>query len=179
MTAKTIAYADQFAVVAKEHVAHPVAHSEPFAVVVSDDERGAVIVTAGAQGPSGIQGQIGPTGGSAFTREAGITISALTVVYENSEGVVFPLSNTDETNIDQLCGIAITAAAQGADITIQRAGPLDANGLGLSVGRVWLGVSGALTQLAPQTGFDVLIGYATAEQRIYIDLSDNIQLNEE
>ena len=179
MTAKTIAHAEQFAVVAKEHVAHPVAHSEPFAVVVSDDERCAVIVTAGAQGPTGTQGQIGPAGGSAFIRKAGVTISALTVVYENSEGVVFPLSNDDEINIDQLCGVAITAAAQGADITIQRAGPLDANGLGLSVGRVWLGVSGALTQLAPQTGFDVLIGYATAEQRIYIDLSDNIQLNEE
>ena len=56
MTAKTIAHAEQFAVVAKEHVAHPVAHSEPFAVVVSDDELGAVIVTAGAQGPPGRNG---------------------------------------------------------------------------------------------------------------------------
>ena len=56
MTAKTIAHAEQFAVVAKEHVAHPVAHSEPFAVVVSDDERCAVIVTAGAQGPPGKNG---------------------------------------------------------------------------------------------------------------------------
>ncbi len=179
MTAKTMAHAEQFAVVAKECSAHPVAHSEPFAVVVSDDERGAVIVTAGAQGPSGTQGQIGPAGGSAFIRKAGVTISALTVVYESSDGSVFPLSNADEINIDQLCGIAITAAVQGADITIQRAGPLDASGLGLSVGRVWLDATGALTQLAPQTGFDVLVGYATAEQRIYIDFSDNIQLNEE
>ena len=56
MTAKTIAHAEQFAVLDKEPVAHPVAHSEPFAVVVSDDERGAVIVTAGAQGPPGKNG---------------------------------------------------------------------------------------------------------------------------
>lgn len=56
MAAKTIAHAEQFAVVEKEHVAHPVAHREPFAVVVSDDERGAVIVTAGAQGPPGKNG---------------------------------------------------------------------------------------------------------------------------
>lgn len=56
MTAKTIAHAEQFAVLDKEHVAHPVVHSEPFAVVVSDDERGAVIVTAGAQGPPGKNG---------------------------------------------------------------------------------------------------------------------------
>lgn len=38
MTAKTIAYA------------------EPFAVVVSDDQAGAVIVTSGAQGPPGRNG---------------------------------------------------------------------------------------------------------------------------
>lgn len=56
MTAKTIAHAEQFAVVDKERVAHSVAHSEPFAVVVSDDEHGAVIVTAGAQGPAGRDG---------------------------------------------------------------------------------------------------------------------------
>lgn len=43
MTAKTIAYA------------------EPFAVVDSDDERGTVIFTAGAQGPPGINGVDGAT----------------------------------------------------------------------------------------------------------------------
>lgn len=62
MTAKTIAHAEQFAVVDKEHVAHPIAHSEPFAVVVSDDERGAVIVAAGAQGPAGRDGKDGKDG---------------------------------------------------------------------------------------------------------------------
>lgn len=56
MTAKIMAHAEQFAVVTKERSAHPIAHSEPFAVVVSDDERGAVIVTAGAQGPPGKNG---------------------------------------------------------------------------------------------------------------------------
>lgn len=56
MTAKTIAHAEQFTVVAKECSAHPIAHSEPFAVAVSDDERCAVIVTAGAQGPPGKNG---------------------------------------------------------------------------------------------------------------------------
>jgi len=178
MTAKTIAHAEQFAVVAKECSAHPIAHSEPFAVVVSDDERGTVIVTAGAQGPMGPQGQIGPAGGSAFTRRAGETISALTAVYEDSLGIVYPLSNTDEINIDLLAGIAITGAHAGADITIQRSGPLDASGLNLQPGRVWLGMDGALTQTPPENGFDTLLGYATAEQRIYIDISESIQLEQ-
>ncbi len=36
--------------------AKTIAHAEQFAVVVSDGERGAVIVTAGAQGPAGKSG---------------------------------------------------------------------------------------------------------------------------
>ena len=36
--------------------AKTIAHAEQFAVVVSDDERGAVIVTSGAQGPPGKNG---------------------------------------------------------------------------------------------------------------------------
>lgn len=179
MTAKTIAHAEQFAVVTTPKTNHlAVAHPEPFAVVVSDDESGAVIVTAGAQGPSGVQGEIGPSGGSAFTRKAGVTISALTIVWEDFAGTVWPLDYRDADNIDALCGLSITAGLINTDVTIQRSGPLDASGLNLIPGRVWLGANGALTQAAPQEGFDVLIGYATADQRLYIDLSDNIQLEE-
>lgn len=178
MTAKTIAHAEQFAVVAKECSAHPIAHSEPFAVVVSDDERGTVIVTAGAQGPSGTQGQIGPAGGSAFIRKAGVTISALTVVYESSDGSVFPLSNADGEHIDLLAGITLTSASIGAEVTVQRSGPLDAAGLNLQPGRVWLGMNGQLTQTPPDTGNDTLLGYATAGQRLYIDISETILLED-
>ena len=39
--------------------AKTIAHAEQFAVVVSDGERGAVIVTAGAQGPPGKNGRDG------------------------------------------------------------------------------------------------------------------------
>lgn len=46
--------------------AKTIAHAEQFAVVVSDGERGAVIVTAGAQGPPGKNG----TGsGAAISKE--------------------------------------------------------------------------------------------------------------
>lgn len=41
--------------------AKTIAHAEPFAVVVSDDESGTVIVTAGAQGPAGKNGLDGAT----------------------------------------------------------------------------------------------------------------------
>lgn len=57
MTAKTIAHVEQLAVVVESSAPRTaVAHTEQFAVVVTDDESGAVIVTAGAQGPPGKNG---------------------------------------------------------------------------------------------------------------------------
>lgn len=116
--------------------------------------------------------------GSAFIRVAGEPISALRAVYELPDGTVWPLSADDAEHIDLLAGITITSAAAGQEITVQRAGPLDAAGLNLQPGRVWLGMGGALTQTPPENGFDTLLGYATAEQRLYIDISESILLED-
>ena len=116
--------------------------------------------------------------GSAFIRIAGEPISALRAVYELHNGAVHPLSADDDDHIDLLAGITLTSASSGAEVTVQRAGPLDATGLNLQPGRVWLGMDGALTQTPPETGFDTLLGYATAEQRLYIDISETILLED-
>lgn len=138
----------------------------------------AAVVAAGTQGPPGPRGEIGPSGGSAFTRTAGTAISALVAVYELPDGTVWPLSADDGAHIDLLAGITLTSASAGADVTIQRAGPLDAAGLNLQPGRVWLGMNGQLTQTPPESGNDTLLGYATAEQRLYIDISETILLED-
>lgn len=120
----------------------------------------------------------GPSGGSAFTRTAGTAISALVAVYELPDGTVWPLSADDDDHIDLLAGITLTSAGTGAEVTVQRAGPLDAAGLNLQPGRVWLGMNGQLTQTPPDSGNDTLLGYATAEQRLYIDISETILLED-
>ena len=152
-------------------------HSSPV-VAINYDEKTAVIISAAQQGPSGPIGPIGPAGGSAITRKAGTVISALVAVYELPDGTVWPLSADDAEHIDLLAGITTTSAAAGQEVTIQRAGPLDATGLNLQPGRVWLGMDGALTQTPPENGFDTLLGYATAEQRLYIDISETILLED-
>lgn len=129
----------------------------------------AVIHAPAAQGAPGPRGQPGPAAGSAFTRLAGESLSALLAVYELPSGQVYALDAADADHIDMLVGITTTAATAGAEVTIQRAGPLDATGLGLQPGRVWLGAGGRLTQIPPESGFDILLGYATADQRIYLD----------
>lgn len=120
----------------------------------------------------------GGDGGSAFTRIAGTAISALAAVYELPDGTVWPLSADDDDHIDLLAGITLTSASTGAEVAIQRAGPLDAAGLNLQPGRVWLGMNGQLTQTPPDSGNDTLLGYATAEQRLYIDISETILLED-
>lgn len=129
-------------------------------------------------GVRGLPGQAGPAGGSSFNRLSAAPVSALIVVWEDEHGAVRPLDSHDSQHADLIAGITTTAAAAGQEVTVQRLGPLDASGLNLQPGRVWLGRNGALTQTPPEDGFDTLLGYATAEQRLYIDISETIQLED-
>ena len=153
-------------------VTQPAAHT---AVVVAEQPQH-VVVTRGIPGPRGPQGQPGPAGGAAFIRVAAVTLSALVVVWEDAAGLVRPLDYRDEAHIELLCGLTITSADAGQDVTVQRAGPLDAAGLWLAPGRVYLGAGGSLTQTPPNNGFDVLVGVAVSPTRLILSFQDPIQM---
>lgn len=147
-------------------------------VVVQGQDCAQVVLEVAVQGPPGPRGEPGPAGGAAFTRVAATTLSALVVVWEDSAGLVRPLDYRDEEHAALLCGLTITSADAGQDVTVQRIGPLDAAGLGLVPGRVWLGVDGRLTQTPPQDGCDILVGNATADERIYLNFNEAIYLED-
>ncbi|MFI8479631.1 hypothetical protein ACIGCM_03580 [Pseudomonas sp. NPDC078700] len=149
-------------------------HINEYAVTLGPDSE-PVVVTVGEQGPPGKAGQPGPAGGSALQRQAGETLSALLVVYEQDDQV-FRLDYRDGENIDQMLGITLSAADIGADLNVQRSGPLDDAGWNWALGRVWLGANGSLTQTPALDGYDVLIGSAVSATRIILNLQDPIEL---
>ena len=125
----------------------------------------------------GEPGPPGPAGDATFLRTSAGALSALRAVWEDAAGVVHLLDYRDAAHIDLLAGITVTAAgAAGQPVTVQRSGVLDAAGLGLAPGRVWLGAEGALTQTPADDGFDVLIGTAVAPGRLILNPQDPINL---
>lgn len=134
-----------------------------------------VFLTQKIPGPPGPPGEPGPAGGSTLQRDAGATLSALVVVYEE-DGEVFALDKDDEDHIDQMLGLTVTAASVGASLNVQRSGVVNNSGWAWTPGRVYLGAGGALTQTPASDGFDVLIGRAVSATRLLLDLQDPIEL---
>lgn len=145
---------------------------QAFAVALELEQPAALLVDQGGQG---MAGPPGPDGASALQSTAGETLSALRAVYE-MEGQVYYLDYRAGDHIDLLLGITLTAAGSGSPINVQRSGVIDDDGWSWTHGRIWLGADGALTQIPPADGYDVLIGSAVSATRIIINIQDPIKL---
>jgi len=99
----------------------------------------------------------------------------LLAVYE-LDGQVFALDYRDAGHINLLLGITLTAGGSGQLLNVQRSGIIDDSGWSWTLGRVWLGADGSLTQIAPADGYDLLIGSVTSATRITLNLQDPIEL---
>lgn len=140
-----------------------------------ENEESLVLVTEVGFGIKGDPGIPGPAGGAAVQRNAGVTLSALTVVYE-LDGLVYPLSAWDGEHIDLILGVTLNAALEGAVINVQRAGDMDDTGWNWTPGRIYLADDGALSETPPTSGFLTLIGSAVSATRIILNIQDPIEL---
>lgn len=156
--------------------ARSVVVSTPTMTVVAKQEVPRYVVAVrGVPGGNGSQGVPGPAGNAAVARLAGETISALRVVYETA-GEVFLLDYRDEDHIDLLLGVTLTAGVAGAPINVQRLMDITDASWNWTLGRVYLGANGTLTQTPPADGYDVLIGYAVSPTRLTLNLQDPIEM---
>lgn len=129
-------------------------------------------IALGGQGPPGPPGT---AGGAAVQRLAGETLSSLRAVYE-LDGQVFALDYRDSAHVDLLLGITLTASPAGQPVNVQRLGAMTDGFWSWVPGRVYLGTAGALTQIPPDDGYQVLIGAAVSGTRLTLNLTDPIEL---
>lgn len=111
-----------------------------------------------------------------LSRTAGETLSALTVVWEDAAGKVWPLTSADVAHAPLRLGVTTTAAATGAAVLVQRDGQLDTSGLSFLPGTVWVNASARLTQTPPTAGALIAVGAVVSSNRLYIDFSEPIYL---
>jgi len=148
-------------------------------VVVQGQECSQVVLEVAVQGPPGVRGPIGPAGGAAFEREAGVPLSALTVVWEDVDGKVYPADYRNDTHVFSLLGIATNAAQAGGSVGVQRGGVLEDSFWSLTQQqRVYLGANGAVTQTPPEDGFLILVGMAVSPTGVVFQFTDPIDLED-
>lgn len=142
-------------------------------VVESDDY---AVVESVEQGLPGPPGPIGPAGGIAVSRNTDGPLSALLIVWEDTDGTVRPLDRSDGDHIDLLCGLTLTATGSAGMVNVQRSGTVDDSSWSWTPGRVYLGANGTLTQTPPVDGFSVLVGVAVSPTRLILNVQDPIEL---
>jgi hypothetical protein len=111
-----------------------------------------------------------PSGGTGVVRLAGEEISALRGVYE-LQGQVFYLDQADDAHINLYLGVTVSSAQAGGEVIVQRSGTIDDASWNWTVGQdVFLGSDGFLTQTAPTTGWQLVVGSAPAATRLNISI---------
>ena len=131
----------------------------------------------GAAGPIGPMGPPGPSAGALVTANAAITISAIRAVKLDSSGEVI-YSTNDQTYADaQTIGITLTAASVGDPVDILTFGEVADPSITFSIDSdIFLGLNGALTDVAPITGMYLRLGKIIKTQTLFIDIEQTIIL---
>lgn len=129
-----------------------------------------VIVMARIRGATGASGE-----SSVMDCVAGDTISALKVVYM-IDNKVYLLDNQDDEHINLLAGISLNTATKGNPLKIKRLGEITDNYFNFNIGRVYLGQNGNLTQVEQEEGYHVLLGTATSNNTLLLNIDDPIKL---
>lgn len=121
--------------------------------------------------PAGIAGN--PRINMQIRRPAAGAVSALRVVYEDSDGVAH-LDPTDDDQVAAMLGLSITAGS--GEIIVRTGGTVDDPGWSWSEGFVFAGPDGSLTQTPPVAGWEIVIGYAPSATRINLTFDEPVLL---
>lgn len=137
------------------------------------------LVAAGQQGVAGIQGPIGPAGGSAIDVVAGAALSGHRIVYLDASYKAQYASNQTASHALVALGLTLGAAALDETVSVQRSGEVTEPSWSWTLEQpVYLGDNGLLTQTAPTSPalFQRIIGFPTAATKLFLALRDPVFL---
>ncbi|MFN3465249.1 MAG: hypothetical protein ACK4X1_14365 [Terricaulis sp.] len=139
-------------------------------VVVPDPTQPIAVVSGGQRGPAGAPG------GAEFSRKAAQALGGHRVVRALANDEVDYASSDEIAHAALIVGVTMGAASAGAAILVRGGGELQDDSWSWSLGAVFCGLNGVLTQTPPASGFIRQIGIADAPDRIIIDLRPPIML---
>lgn len=139
-------------------------------VVVPDPTQPIAVVSGGQRGPAGAPG------GAEFSRKAAQALGGHRVVRALANDEVDYATSSDTAHADLIVGVTTGAANSGASVLVRSGGAMQDSSWSWSLGAVFCGENGVLTQTPPGTGFIRQIGIADAPDRIIIDLRPPIML---
>lgn len=155
-------------------------------IVVVDDVQQLVIreevpvtevLAVAMQGPPGIQGPPGPAGGASTVTVGASPISGHSAVAIDSSGLLVPADVTLAAHRGAIPGVVANAYSPGDEAVVQTGYLLEHGGWSWTLGPVFVGAAGLLTQAPPGNAlFAQVIGYAVSPTRIVVDVQPPINL---
>lgn len=135
------------------------------------------VVAAGEQGPPGPRGIPGPSGESALQKVAAAPLSGHRLVVSIDGATVDYADCRALANRSNTLGMTLGAADAGTPVDIQRSGEVVFEGWAWSIGPVFLGHDGQLTQSLPQdAAFSLVVGFAMSPTAVFLDMGVAITL---
>jgi hypothetical protein len=158
----------------------------PAAVEVTVDQSVSAITIEPQQAPQII---VEPGGASytsqasesrAFSGEHGVAqpISALRVVYLNGDGLFDYASSDEPSHAYRIAGVSLNTIQIGSTAAVLRQGLISESSWNWALGTpVFLGLNGNLTQIPPESGFLLRVGYPETANSLYVEFSPPIYLD--
>lgn len=134
-------------------------------------------VEVGTRGLQGTQGEPGAGGDQIIdARIAANTLGGHRIVRVVA-GEVDYASADDLEHMDDVLGLTLAAAAQGASVQVLREGSITEPSWSWSPGEpLFLGINGLITQTPGANAFDLPVGYAETATTAYITIGTPIEL---
>lgn len=135
------------------------------------------VVTVAAVGPQGPPGPPGPDSQGSLTRTAATVLSGHRVVTPHADGTVGYADNANPAHCMAPLWLTLGAAVAGAEVEIQPFGPVVEGSWSWTLGPVYLGAAGVLTQTVPTApSFLAIVGFATSPTELFVDRQPTIAL---